>query len=179
MSPHSRFNYLQVKVNLGAWLTWLIPQGSHSILFPCLFPKKNSIAEGARLQRNQCLDRPLGTESASTVEGQIFANSVLIQASVHDRRAFVNMVDRRCIAKSAPFLLAGASMVFRRASVLSAVNNWDCDISIRVYYPVLVLLFPPPRPSALPPSSPLTSCEKKFLFIIIYMQSTLIRIPVL
>jgi hypothetical protein len=179
MSPHSRFNYLQVKVNLGTWLPWLIPQGSHTILFPCLFPNKNSIAEGARLQRNQCLDRPLGTESASTVEGQIFANSVLIQASVHDRRAFVNMVDRRCIAKSAPFLLAGASMVFRKASVLSAVNNWDGDISIRVYYPVLVLLFPPPRPSALPPSSPLTSCEKKFLFIIIYMQSTLIRIPVL
>jgi hypothetical protein len=60
------------------------------------------------------------------------------------------MVDRRCIAKSAPFLLAGAGMVFRKASVLSAVNNWDGDISIRVYYPVLVLLFTPPRPSALP-----------------------------
>ena len=94
MSPHSRFNSLQVKVNLGPWLTWVISQGTNSILFPILFPNKISIAEGARLQRNQRLDRPLGTECASTVEGQIFANSVLSQASVHDRRAFVNMVDR-------------------------------------------------------------------------------------
>jgi len=92
MSPHSRVNSLQV--NVGPWLTWLISQGTNLILFPILFPNKISIAEGEGLQRNQRLDRPLGTECASTVEGQIFANSVLIRASVHDRRAFVNMVDR-------------------------------------------------------------------------------------
>ena len=70
-----------------------------------------------------CLDRLLGTECAFIPEGQIFANSVLYLAKVNDRRAFVNMGDRRCTAKSAPALLVGASMEFRGASVINALQR--------------------------------------------------------
>jgi len=87
------------------------------------------LTERERLQRKKRLDRPLGTECASTVEGLTFANSVLLKA-LHHRRAFVNMVNRRCTAKSAPPLLVGAVMEFRGASVLNAINNWGGDISI-------------------------------------------------